>query len=193
MKRIERCEYGHIRAEKRKNIFGALSMILIGVAIFVLGLCLNKFEKANIFTIIAVLFVLPMARFLTTWIILLPYKTPEEALYRQVKETMPEGSILLSDYVFTLGERVHGISFFVLTGNELIGLMMTDKKKTDKKKTNKTADVITTELKRRGISGKVVLFQEKERFFAELHKISSVTRTEEEMQELVDFLRSLAV
>ena len=188
MKRIERCEYGHIRAEKKKNLCGALSMILIGVAIFVLGLCLNKFEKANIFTIISVLFVLPMARFLTTLIILLPYKSPEEALFRQVREKLPQGSVLLSDYVFTLGERVMGRDFFVLTGNELVGLEARGKEKTDK-----ITGLLSTELKKRGISGKVEVYNEKERFFAQLQKIPAATRTEAEMQELVEFLRSLAV
>lgn len=188
MKRIERCEYGHIRAEKRKNLLGAVLMVVIGVIIFVLGLCLNKFDKANIFTIIAVLFVLPMARYLTTWIVLLPYKTPEEALYLQVKDAMPKGSILFSDYVFTSGERAMGLSFFVLTGNELIGLAARDKEKTEKIK-----EYLSSGLKKRAIPGKVVVFREKERFITELKKIPEITRTGEEMQELVEFLRSLAV
>lgn len=188
MKRIERCEYGHIRAEKRRNLIGALCMITIGVAIFILGLCLNKFEKANIFTVVAVLFVLPMARYLTTWIVLLPYKTPAKTLYEQVKEIMPQGSILFSDYVFTSGERAMGMSFFVLTGNELIGLAMSGKEKTEK-----MTEYLNAELKKRMISGKVTVHKESERFLKELKKIPEATRTEKEMQELTEFLRSLAV
>ena len=152
MKRVERCEYGRINAEKKKNIIGALSMVAIGVAIFVLGLCLNKFEKTNIFTVVAVLFVLPMARYLTTVIVLLPYKTPEKSLYEQVKGAIPEGSILFSDYVFTSGERAMGMSFLVLTGNELIGLAMSEKEKKEK-----MTEYLTTELKRRAIPGKITI------------------------------------
>ena len=188
MKRVERCEYGRINAEKRKNIIGALSMVAIGVAIFILGLCLNKFEKTNVFTVVAVLFVLPMARYLTTVIVLLPYKTPEMSLYEKVKDALPQGSILFSDYVFTSGERAMGMSFFVLTGNELIGLAMSEKEKTDK-----MTIFLTTELKRRAIPGKVAVYTEKDKFFATLNKIEKATRTEKEMQELVEFLRSLAV
>jgi len=188
MKRIERCEYGRINAEKRKNIIGALSMVLIGVAIFILGLCLNKFEKTNIFTVVAVLFVLPMARYLTTVIVLLKYKTPDKSLYEQVKATVPQGSILFSDYAFTSGERAMGMSFFVLTGNELIGLAMSEKEKTEK-----MTEYLSTELKRRAIPGKVTIHEEKEKFLNALKKIDKATRTEEEMQELVEFLRSLAV
>ena len=55
MKRVERCEYGRIREVKRRNLTGVLCMIAIGVAIFILGLFLNKFDKRNIFTVVAIL------------------------------------------------------------------------------------------------------------------------------------------
>lgn len=188
MKRIERCEYGRINAEKKKNIIGALAMVAIGVAIFVLGLCLNKFEKTNIFTVVAILFVLPMARYLTTVIVLLPYKTPDKSLYEKVKGAAPEGSVVFPDYVFTSGERAMGMSFFVLTGNELIGLAMSDKEKTDK-----MTGYLSAELKRRQIPGKVTVHKEQDKFFSALKRIEKATRTEAEMQELIEFLRSLAV
>ncbi|MBP3616915.1 MAG: hypothetical protein J6J38_02650 [Lachnospiraceae bacterium] len=188
MKRIERCEYGRIRSEKRRLFIGVLSMIAIGVAIFVLGLFLNKFEKRNIFTVVAVLFVLPMARYLATLLIMLPHKTPERALYEQVKTVIPRGSILLSDYLFTSSERAMGVSFLVLTGHELIGLVERDKEKTDK-----ITVFLSGELKKREIPGKVVLYEDANRFTEALKRIPEATRTEEEMKELLEFLRSLAV
>lgn len=188
MKRVERCEYGRIGAEKRRNFISVLCMIALGVGIFVLGLCLNKFEKRNIFTVVAVLFVLPMARYLSTLLVMLPYKTPDRQLFEQVKAVLPQGSILLSDYLFTSSERVMGMSFLVLTGHELIGLCERENEKTEK-----ITAFLSEELKRRGIPGKVTIFKEKERFFAALKKIPEATRTESEMQELLDFLRSLAV
>ena len=188
MKRVERCEYGRINAQKRKNLIGVISMIAIGVAIFVLGLFLNKFDKRNIFTIVAVLFVLPMARYLSTLIVTLAYKTPDKAFYEKVKETVPEGSILFSDYLFSSPERVMGMSFFVLTGNECIGLAMSEKEKTEK-----IREYLGAELKRRAIPGKVTVYKEKEKFLAAIKKIETATRTEEEMQELAEFLRSLAI
>ena len=188
MKRIERCEYGRIRSEKRRLFIGVLSMIAIGVAIFVLGLFLNKFEKRNIFTVVAVLFVLPMARYLATLLIMLPHKTPERALYEQVKTVIPRGSILLSDYLFTSSERAMGVSFLVLTGHELIGLVERDKEKTDK-----ITVFLSGELKKREIPGKVVLYEDANRFTDALKRIPEATRKEEEMKELLEFLRSLAV
>jgi len=62
-----------------------------------------------------------------------------------------------------------------------------------KEKKEKMTEYLTTELKRRAIPGKVIIHKEKEKFFAALKKIDKATRTEAEMQELVEFLRSLAV
>lgn len=188
MKRVGRCEYGRIRDVKRRNLMGVLCMIAIGVAIFILGLLLNKFEKRNIFTVVAVLFALPMARYLSTLLVTLPYKTPEKALYEKVKQSVPKGSILFSDYLFSSSERAMGMSFFVLTGNELIGLAAREQEKTDKIK-----EYLSEEMKRRAIPGKVTVHKEQEKFFSALKKMDAATRTEEEMQELVEFLRSLAI
>ncbi len=184
----ERCEYGHIRETKRKNLIGTLTMIGIGLAIFILGLCLNKFQYRNIFTIIAVLFVLPMARYLTTLIVVLPYHTPEESLYLKVKEVMPEGSVLFSDYVFTSRERAMGMQFFVLTGNELVGLLASEKEKEDM-----ILQYLSEGMKIRGIPGKIKLYKEEGRFLEELKKITEATKSKEEMEELIEYLRSLAI
>lgn len=188
MKWIKRCEYGHINSEKRKQLLGTLLMIAIGVALFVVGLLLNKNEYKNIFTVVAVCMVLPMARHLTTVIILLPYQTPEKTLYERVKEQMPEGAVLFSDYVFTSGERVMGLSFFVLTEHEYIGLAASKKEKL-----TRIQEYLAGALKKRGMSGKVTLCMNQEEFLDKLKKCDTVTKKEEERQELLDFLRSLAV
>ena len=81
-----------------------------------------------------------------------------------------------------------GVSFLVLTGHELIGLVERDKEKTDK-----ITVFLSGELKKREIPGKVVLYEDANRFTEALKRIPEATRTEEEMKELLEFLRSLAV
>lgn len=188
MKWIKRCEYGHVNSEKKKLFLGTLTMIAIGVAIFVLGLCLNKFDHKNIFTVAAVCMVLPMARYLCTLIILLPYKTPDKKLYEQVKAQMPKGAVLFSDYVFTSRERTMGLSFLVLTEHEYIGLCASEREKL-----TKIQEYLSESLKKRGIPGKVVLYTNAEEFLTKVRKSEEVTKTEEERQDLLEFLRSLAV
>ena len=49
--KTERGQYGYLKARKQKALVGTFVMVLIGVAIFVLGLLLNKMEVTNIFTV----------------------------------------------------------------------------------------------------------------------------------------------
>ena len=60
----KRGEYGYIAARKKKTLLGTIIIALIGVAIFLVGLFLNKMSNRNLFTIIAVLAVLPAAKHL---------------------------------------------------------------------------------------------------------------------------------
>ena len=48
-------------------------------------------------------------------------------------------------------------------------------------------------MKLRAISGKVKLYKEEGRFLEELRKIPEATKSKEEMEELIEYLRSLAI
>lgn len=186
--KVNRCEYGHVNAEKRKQLLGAISMVVIALAVFVLGMALNKGDKRNIFTVLSVLFVLPWARYMCTLIVLLPFRTPPEKQYESVKSKLPKGAVLLADYVFSSKETVLGLSYLVLTEHELIGLVF-------RKKANgaRVQAYLSEVLKKRGIAGKVIIFEEEEAFLKRLIKCEETKKGEEEFSELIETLRSLAV
>ncbi len=50
-----------------------IAIIVIALAIFGIGLLLNKMSRANIFTVLAILCVLPWAKQLVALIVLFPY------------------------------------------------------------------------------------------------------------------------
>ena len=58
MKR-EKTEYGYIDYRKKRQFLMTLLMVLIGIAIYFLGRALNKGESSNVFTVAAILMVLP--------------------------------------------------------------------------------------------------------------------------------------
>lgn len=186
--KAKRCEYGHIDAEKRRLLFGAILMVVIAIAVFFLGLLLNKWEKRNIFSVFAVLFVLPWARYVSTLVVMLPFRTSPKAQYEKVSEKLPEGAVLISDYVFSSRESVMGLSYLVLTGHELIGLIAREKEKAQK-----IQEYLTELLKRQGFSGKVTICDNEASFLKRLSGILEAARTEEEMSELFELLRSMAV
>lgn len=81
----KRGEYGYIAARKKKTLLGTIIIALIGVAIFLVGLFLNKMSNRNLFTIIAVLAVLPAAKQLVAFIVLFPFKTTQKRTLSESK------------------------------------------------------------------------------------------------------------
>ena len=117
-KKINKMEYGYIKWKKQTLLLQMCGILAAGVAVFLLGLLLNKGEFTNIFTVVAILFVLPAARYLTVWILLIPYHTPEKQEYEKTV-TLAEGhGLLLSDLVFTSSERAMHLDYMVLAGGQ---------------------------------------------------------------------------
>ena len=79
----EKGEYGYITKSKKIDLIKMAIYIVIALAIVVVGLLLNKMSIQNIFTVVAILFVLPWARVLVEFIMLFPYHTPDKAQNEQ--------------------------------------------------------------------------------------------------------------
>lgn len=123
----EKGEYGYITKSKKYDIIKMLIYVGIALAIFVVGLLLNKMSYVNVFTIVAILFVLPWARVLVEYILLFPYHTPEQKDYEKWKAAVPKGSRLLSDIIITSTEKSMGLDFMVLGSGYVFGLAVKEK------------------------------------------------------------------
>lgn len=121
--KIERGDFGYIQARKRKALLGTILMAVIGVAIFVTGLLLNKMSNRNVFTIIAVLFVLPGAKFLVAYIVTFPYQSVSRERYDKVKSALTENMTLYTDLVITSSEKVMHLDFIAVGNGQVIGLV----------------------------------------------------------------------
>ena len=73
---IDKGEFGYIRNQKKINLIWLAAFILIGVAIFICGYLLTK-TRANIFTVIAVLMVLPAAKRVVALVVMMPRRGVE--------------------------------------------------------------------------------------------------------------------
>lgn len=119
----KRGEFGYIDRRKRKALLGVLSMVLLGAAIFVVGLFLNQMSNRNIFTVIAVLFVLPGAKFLVAYIVLFPYHSTLAERYGRAKELLPPGCVLYTDLVITSPEKIMHLDFAVVGNGQVLALL----------------------------------------------------------------------
>ena len=154
-------EVGYIDSKKRYELIMTLILFAVAAGIFVLGLALNKWEKGNIFTIIAALFVIPMARFATSYIMFFPFKSVSPELANEVKAAAKPGSIIYSDYIMISEKKAMMLAFAVITSDKIIGL--TGREQEDVLDIrNYIQDIVT----RRGYDYKVTITDEKAKFLS---------------------------
>lgn len=178
-------EAGYIDGQKKRRLCRTLLYCAVGVAIFVLGLCLNKFEKSNIFTVIAVLMVLPAAKALVSLIVLLPFCSVEAAKEEQVRGLISGNDVMYADMVFSSPDKIMFLSFLVIAEDEIIGL--SGRKKEDIAYMER---YLRDELKKRMLPGKLYITGDEEKF---LRRVEHAAAAEEVPEELTDFLKSLMV
>lgn len=120
--KLERGEYGYLRQEKNKYLRRIILYLVIAMAIFITGLFLNKFSTKNIFTVVAIMVVLPWARAVVGMVTLFPFHpTPKEDM-EKVRAKVPEGAVLYCDMVITSTEHVMGLQYMVKTVGSVIAI-----------------------------------------------------------------------
>lgn len=153
--KLERGQYGYLKEKKQKAVFGTFLMVLIGLAIFVTGLLLNKMEATNVFTVIAVCMVMPAAKYFVAYVVLFPYKPIEPETKERLDSYAKEGDTMLYDVVFTSSEKVMHLDCIYVTGHQIIGYTSRAKDKVQI-----IQDYFKKELKLRAISYAVYIATE---------------------------------
>lgn len=182
-KRPARGEMGYLNSQKKYRIKKTLLYVLIGIAIFVLGLCLNKFEKTNIFTVIAVLMVLPAAKALVGVIVLFPYQSVSTERVEKVKQLLSGADVMYTDMVFTSPDKVMFLAFLVIKQDEI--LCLAGREKEDLRYIEK---YLREELKKRMLSKKLYVTADEKNF---LLRVAHAEFAEEISEELTAYLKSL--
>ena len=90
---------------------------------------MNKFERSNLLTMLAILMVLPATKYFVGFIVVFPYKSVSRERYEHIKSLISDNTILFTDMVFTSSDKVMNLDFMIITDNQLIGLL--GKKKQD--------------------------------------------------------------
>ncbi len=119
--KLEKGAYGYLKSKKKDALLHTLLMAGIGVAIFVIGLLLNKMEVANIFTVFAFLMVLPAAKSFVTVIVLFPYQAISQEKKNSLEQYAREQDVVLYDVVFTSAEKIMHLDCIYITEHQVIG------------------------------------------------------------------------
>jgi len=175
--------------KRRKKRQGGITVLLFGIAaaIFVLGLMLNKMQKNNIFTVLAVLMVLPAAKFLISFIILIPYTSVSKERYEKVKSSCADHITVWTDVVFSSSEHVMMVDFMIVDRAHVICYS----KQKDKVKTMEL--YLRDGLSRRELKHQVEVYSDDARFQQRLQRLSTPEESDKNYESTIEYLRSLMV
>lgn len=186
--KITKGNHGYIRTRKKAQLYKTLAMFGIAAAIFVFGLAINKWEKSNVFTIVAALAVLPAAKMLVNFIVLVPYHSVPEKEYERLIAATQKEDVIFSDIVYTSEKCVMNLAILVIAGNHLIGL-------TGRKKENRgyMEQYLKKEFEVRGFHASVKIYEEEAQFLRQMKQVTRETLAEKEITEWKEYLLSLMV
>lgn len=188
--KLERGEYGYLKEKKRKVLSGTFIMVLIGLAIFVTGLLLNKMEARNVFTIAAICMVLPAAKYFVSVVVLFPYKPMALETKERLDSYAKENDTVLYDVVFTSSEKVMHLDCIYVTGHQIIGY-------TSRAKDNVQIiqDYLKKELKLRCLSYAVYIAKEEKQIKdrMKLRGEENAETNSEAKEEVLTMLRTFTV
>ena len=193
MKKYKKFEKGYLNYRKRKLFLNVALNVLAAVVIFIIGLFLNKMQAKNIFSVLALLFVLPVGRSLATFFVLMPYKEMKDKDLLKAEESIEGRGILLYSPVFTSSENVMHLDLIAVFKGRILGY----KEKMDKsvrneydykKKTDAAKAYIDKHLKNQGRGDNIVIFDDLDKFIKAFpeNKLS-----EDEMSEIRSFAESM--
>ncbi|HAP20422.1 MAG TPA: hypothetical protein DCR27_04035, partial [Lachnospiraceae bacterium] len=118
--KIDKCELGYIAKKKKISFLWLMVSVLIGVAIFLIGYFWTH-TRANIFTVVAVLMVLPAAKHIVSLIILFSKKGVSKERFDKIKEASGN-AILLTEYVFTSTEKIMNLDFVLIKNGNVLAV-----------------------------------------------------------------------
>ncbi|MCH5252461.1 MAG: hypothetical protein J1F22_05755 [Lachnospiraceae bacterium] len=184
--KIEKCEPGYITRQKKMNSLWLGVFILIGAVIFLIGY-LWTHTRANIFTVLAVLMVLPAAKRIVALVVMLPRRGVKKERYDRLKEAAGE-AVLLTDYVFTSTEKIMNLDFVVVKNGNVLGVIADCKQDVSYMK-----EYLTENIHKIAPSFYVRVFDTDEQLIKQLDRLTQIETTPEKEEKVVSYLRSLAV
>lgn len=118
-KKREKGEFGYLYY--RKLVLGVITLacFFVVLCLFLIGYFVTK-TRNNIMTVMAILMVLPSAKFAASFFALLPHQCATEEQYKRVK-AFAEDFVFLSDLVITTGQRTLPTFFFVVHNSSVCG------------------------------------------------------------------------
>ena len=89
MKKVEKGEFGYLAYKKSRNMIKTIIAFAVVLVIFIIGFIIWK-SKNNYLTMLAVVLVLPAAKFAVSYFVLIPHKNCDKELKSAIEERKGE-------------------------------------------------------------------------------------------------------
>lgn len=179
--KLEKGKQGYIKQRKKVDLIWLLAFIALGIGIFLTGYFVTK-TRANIFTVLAVLMVLPGAKRIVALFVLMPRKSVSKERYDKVKEAIGEAT-MYTDYVFTSTEKIMHLDFLVVKNGNVLGVIAPSKQDTDYLKT-----YLKETVKKSCSNYHVKFFNKEEDMLQYVLRMSKREREEQQEKALIELL-----
>lgn len=186
--KVVKGQHNYIDIRKMAQLKKTILLFLLAAAIFILGLALNKWEKSNVFTIIAALCVLPAAKAMVGYIVLAPYSSVSQEEFERIEPVTKESEFTMCDLVFTSKDKVMNLDFLVVKGHKAIGLCG---KKADLRAYME--NYLNDGFKTRGYALKAVMCQDEAAFKRAISSTQAAEISKEDVTQWKAYLESLLV
>lgn len=125
---MKKGSYGYIKAKRNNLIKWLVIDVVFALGLFFIGLFINGYSKANVFTIFAMLFTIPGAKIIVSLVVVAPFKSMSKEVFDEVNKKVGENKNIVYDLVLTSSEKVMYISAMCINKEEYIILPNTNKK-----------------------------------------------------------------
>lgn len=118
----KKCEFSYIQKQKVFQSLMLLLFVAVGVGLFVTGLLITG-TRANIFTVLGILMVLPATKRIIALVVMVPRRSVDKDRYDRMRETVAEEGILYTDYVFTSPDKIMSFDFLIIQNQNVMGIL----------------------------------------------------------------------
>ena len=184
--KIEKCQCGYIKKKKKVDFIWLLACVVVAIGIFLTGYLWTK-TRANVFTVLAVLMVLPAAKRVVALVVMVPRKSVEKERYERVKEAAGACTIL-ADYVFTSTDKIMHLDLVIIKNGNVLGLVAPSKQDVEYMK-----KYLADSVRKSDASFHVKVVDSEEKLLKELGRLTQIQVSPEKEEKVVTYLRTLAV
>lgn len=182
--KINKCDYGYLKDKLKKEIIKTLILFIVPICILIFGI-LKEGSRMNIFTLIAVLGLLPAANNFVTLIMVIKAQKwiCAEDLYKKIKDSVDDNRVKIRYDLYMTGyEKSFPIQSICCIGNSLFGYSFA------KINESKFEEHLKPLLSQNGLKvGNVKIFDNEDKYIQRLiGAISSVSESNDEQESLQD-------